>query len=79
MNELLGMFGYEEAITREAVEELQIRLLPDDDDEQDNNGALEKLTETAETESDEPVAVTLDPNEAPVVVQIPGISSPFTS
>lgn len=72
MNELLGMFGYEEAITREAVEELQIRLLPDDDDEQDNNGALEKLTETAETEGDEPVAVTLDPNEAPVVVQIPG-------
>lgn len=69
MNELLGMFGYEEEITREAVEELQIRLLPD---EQENNSALVKSTETTETESAEPVAVTLNPNEAPVVVQIPG-------
>ena len=72
MNELLGMFGYEEEITREAVEELQIRLLPDEDDEQENNSALVKSTETTETESTEPVAVTLNPNEAPVVVQIPG-------
>ena len=72
MNELLGMFGYEEEITREAVEELQIRLLPDEDDEQENDSALVKSTETTETESAEPVAVTLNPSEAPVVVQIPG-------
>ena len=72
MNELLGMFGYEEEITREAVEELQIRLLPDEDDEQENNSALVKSTETTETESAEPVTVSLNPNEAPVVVQIPG-------
>ena len=72
MNELLGMFGYEEEITREAVEELQIKLLPDEDDEQENNSALVKSTETTETESAEPVAVTLNHNEAPVVVQIPG-------
>ena len=70
MNELLGMFGYEEAITREAVEELQIRLLPEEDDDQNNSSALDKPTET---ENDETVAVNIDPSETPVVVQIPGI------
>ncbi|KAL9969199.1 hypothetical protein ACROYT_G021387 [Oculina patagonica] len=69
MNELLGMFGYEEAITREAVEELQIKLLPEEDDEnnQQNTDALDK---PMETDKDAPVAVNLNAGEAPVVVPI---------
>ena len=69
MNELLGMFGYEEAITREAVEELQIRLLPEEDDEniQSTSETLEKVMET---DKDEPVTVNLNAGEAPVVVPI---------
>lgn len=71
MNELLGMFGYEEAITREAVEELQIKLLPEEDDEniQQNTDALDK---PMETDKDAPVAVNLNAGEAPVVVPIAG-------
>ena len=71
MNELLGMFGYEEAITREAVEELQIRLLPEEDDEsvQQNSDALDK---PMETDKDGPVAVNLNSGETPVVVPIAG-------
>ena len=71
MNELLGMFGYEEAITREAVEELQIRLLPEEDDEsiQPTSDTLDK---PMETDKDELVAVNLNAGEAPVVVPVAG-------
>ena len=68
MNELLGMFGYGEEITREAVEELQIRLLPEED-EQPRNDVLSK---PVETNKDLPVAVNMNGDENPVVVQIPG-------
>ncbi|XP_020627343.1 sex comb on midleg-like protein 2 isoform X1 [Orbicella faveolata] len=71
MNELLGMFGYEEAITREAVEELQIRLLPEEDDE-NIQPTSETLDKPMETDKDEPVAVSLNAGEAPVVVPIAG-------
>ena len=71
MNELLGMFGYEEAITREAVEELQIRLLPEEDDE-NIQPTSEPLEKAMETDKDEPVAVNLNAGEAPVVVPIAG-------
>ena len=71
MNELLGMFGYEEAITREAVEELQIRLLPEEDDES-IQPTSEPLEKAMETDKDEPVAVNLNAGEAPVVVPIAG-------
>ena len=67
MNELLGMFGYEEEITREAVEELQIRLLPDEDD-----SAQQKTDKPVEMGKDVPVAVNISVDENPVVVQIPG-------
>ena len=68
MNELLGMFGYEEEITREAVEELQIRLLPDEDD-----NAQQKTDKPTEMEKEVPVAVSISADESPVVVQIPGM------
>lgn len=67
MNELLGMFGYEEEITREAVEELQIRLLPDEDD-----NTQQKTDKPMEMEKDVPVAVSINAGESQVVVQIPG-------
>ena len=67
MNELLGMFGYEEEITREAVEELQIRLLPEDDEN------LQQMTaKPLEIEKDDAVAVDVNAGQNPVVVQIPG-------
>jgi len=67
MNELLGMFGYEEEITREAVEELQIRLLPEEDEQIQQNS-----NKPIETEKEVSVAVNINAGENPVVVQIPG-------
>lgn len=70
MNELLGMFGYEEEITREAVEELQIRLLPEDDEN------LQQMTaKPLEIEKDDAVAVDVNAGQNPVVVQIPGLEN----
>lgn len=66
MNELLGMFGYEEEITREAVEELQIKLLPEEDEQLRTN----VFNNTAELEKNHPEVPT--PEETPYVVQIPG-------
>ena len=62
MNELLGMFGYEEEITREAVEELQIKLLPEADENIQQMGS-EPL------QMDKGVSIT---GENQVLVQIPG-------
>ena len=70
MNELLGMFGYEEAITREAVEELQIRLLPEEDENAQR--ASDALDKPMETDKDTPVAINLNAGEVPVVVPIAG-------
>lgn len=62
MNELLGMFGYGEEITREAVEELQIKLLPEADEN------IQQMTsEPLRMEKD--ISVT---GESQVLVQIPG-------
>ena len=62
MNELLGMFGYGEEITREAVEELQIKLLPEADENIQQMGS-----EPLQMEKD--VSIT---GENQVLVQIPG-------
>ena len=70
MNELLGMFGYEEEITREAVEELQIRLLPEEDEQTQQRDDIPG--KPMEVEKDVPVAVNINPGESAVVVQIPG-------
>lgn len=66
MNELLGMFGYEEEITREAVEELQIKLLPEED-EQLRTNVFNNTAELEKNPSEVPTA-----EETPYVVQIPG-------
>lgn len=62
MNELLGMFGYEEEITREAVEELQIKLLPEADENMQQMGS-----EPLQMEKDASIT-----GENQVLVQIPG-------
>lgn len=67
MNELLGIYGYGEEITREAVEELQIRLLPEEDEQIQQNS-----NKPMETEKEDLVAVNINTGENPVVVQIPG-------
>ncbi|XP_074625961.1 polycomb protein SCMH1-like isoform X1 [Acropora palmata] len=65
MNELLGMFGYGEEITREAVEELQIKLLPEADENIQQMGS-----EPLQMEKD--VSIT---GENQVLVQIPGVQN----
>lgn len=70
MNELLGMFGYEEEITREAVEELQIRLLPEEDD-----NAQSMIDKSVELEKDDSVPVNINAGENTVLVEIPGIEN----
>lgn len=67
MNELLGIYGCEEEITREAVEELQFRLLPEEDEQIQQNS-----NKPMETEKEGLVAVNINAGENPVVVQIPG-------
>ena len=71
MNELLGMFGYKEEITREAVEELQIKLLPEEDEDHMQPGG-DDADKLIESDGPSEKAVDIKEKTPAVVVEVEG-------
>ena len=69
MNELLGIFGYEDEITQEAVEDLTIKVPPVHNL---SSKSVEQVAIKRRAIVESPIAMELAPGALPVIVKVEG-------